>query len=344
MMGAIGELITRFRRSGVLLLIGFFLIIYISFGFLYVQQGSQQRELEEQSTKLSLVVAKPLPDAEALQAEYDEVINSLAPITEQAALAIIVGIAEKSGIDVDPDSAKLHIAPLSVNEVKIGEVNYQVLSFSSITVQGDYESVMAFISDLDSGKTLETMVLKKVASFSQVEVPYIDEEEIRRTEFRNVSSAVSIMMTANDLTRIPNPINYAGGTATNYMGDDPDTAETTEGFPDITTTAAAKGADAAFLTAAGETEVLGYLLYGNQLITDVDGDGVYDAGDGDAVTIVNYVTMTETTYFYTCEANGTVRQFDGPDIAAATEYMGSEASKTETVATLDVDIYTKGEG
>ena len=92
------------------------------------------------------------------------------------------------------------------------------------------------------------------------------------------------------------------------------------GFPDVTTTAAAKGADAAFLTAAGAVEVLGYLLYGHQLITDVDGDGTYDAGDGDAVTSVNYVTMSQTTYFYTCETDGTVRQFDGATPSTATEY------------------------
>jgi len=178
-MEVIKNLLIRFRWSGVRVLIGFFLIIYIAFGFVYWQQGSEQRELEEQSAKISLILIKPLPSEEKLQAEYDEVSRSLASVTDDAkAIAILVGIAEKSGIDVDPDSGKLVVPSAQVGEEKVGGGTYQVFSFKNISVQGDYSNVIAFISDLDSGETQETIVLKKV-TISQIEVKGEGEEEAR---------------------------------------------------------------------------------------------------------------------------------------------------------------------
>ena len=55
----------------------------------------------------------------------------------------------------------------------------------------------------------------------------------------------------------------------------------------------------------------GYLLYNH----DRTGGGV--AGPG-----VNYVSMTQTTYYYTCETDGTVRQWLSADttVATGTEY------------------------
>ncbi|GAH62299.1 unnamed protein product, partial [marine sediment metagenome] len=170
-MEAIKNLLIRFRQSGVLVLIGFFLIIYIAFGFVYWQQGSEQRELEEQSAKISLILIKPLPSEEKLRAEYDNVNLALAPMTDSDAIELLVDIAEKSGIDVDPDSGKLVVPSARVGEEKVGGGTYQVFSFKNISVQGDYSNVIAFISDLDSGETPETktMVLKKV-TIGQIEV------------------------------------------------------------------------------------------------------------------------------------------------------------------------------
>ena len=148
-MEVIKNLLLRFRQSGALVLIGFFLIIYIAFGFVYWQQGSEQKELEEQSAQISAIVTKKLPGREALQAKYDEAELSLAPMTDSDAIAVIVAIAEKSGIDIDPDSDKLRIPPTQVRETRVGEGTYQVFSFMNISAQGDYDSVMAFIADLD---------------------------------------------------------------------------------------------------------------------------------------------------------------------------------------------------
>jgi hypothetical protein len=148
----------------------------------------------------------------------------------------------------------------------------------------------------------------------------ISKWEARRTEMYNISLAVIAMMTDN-ITEIPNPISYAGGTATNYMGDDPDTEETVEGFPDITTTAAERD-----YTGTG-TPRDGYVLYGHDKIS-TDNTTHFET--------VSYIHLLTTEYYYTCEADGTVRQFDGPDVATAIEYVD-----IETVATLDVDLYTK---
>ena len=177
-MEAINNLLSRFRQSAVIILIGFFLIIYIAFGFIYWQQDSQQKDLEEQSAKISLIVVKPLPSQETLQAEYDKV-NSYLAMTDievsdsidAKAIYVIVGIAEKSGVAIDPFSQAAH------RDEKVGGGTYQVLSFRNISVHGDYDNIMAFISDLDSGTTRETMVLKKV-TLNQIEVGGEGEEII----------------------------------------------------------------------------------------------------------------------------------------------------------------------
>jgi len=308
----------RFRRMGLLILVGVLVIIFAALSIVYLQQGARQRELGEQINKLSLTLLKPLPNAEKLQAEYDKVNRSLSPLTREGALDIykyidkIVGIAEESGIDVDPDSGKFNIpAQNLVGEVKVGEGNYQFLSFKNIRVQGDYDSVMAFISNLESGETLKTLALK-TADTSQVELTVSGEEKARRAEFNEVRSAVIAMMVDNALAEIPNPINYAGGTATNLMGDDPDTAVTVEGFPDITTTAADKG-----YTGTGIPRD-GYVLYEYDKI---------DPDDTTTYSTVSYISTLKTTYYYTCEADGIVRQFDSPDVATATEYLTNEEFK-----------------
>ena len=129
------------------------------------------------------------------------------------------------------------------------------------------------------------------------------EEEARRTEYHNVSSAVIAMMVDDALATIPNPADYATGTAQNkmtYVAGPP-----VEGFPDFTTTAAAKG-----YTGAGSPNP-GYVLYRHDKI---------DPANTANYSTVSYVTMSETTYYYTCEPDGTIRQFDGSDVSTAFEH------------------------
>ena len=311
---------------GLVILIGICLIIYVALGYVYFQQEPKQKDLTQQITQTSIIVARPLPGAGKLQAEYEAVNGALAPLPVPEVLDIIVGIARESGIDVTPDGGKFNIPPPgSPTSRKIGDASYQVLSIGDIRAQSDYENIMAFIADLDSGETLETLVLKRV-SYSWTEVSYEGEEADRRAEFREVASAVNAMMTGNALTEIPDPIDYASGDATNYMGDNSSTVAVLEGFPDITTTAAEKGY-------SGNTTLKdGYLLYQHDKVS-TDNTTQFET--------VDYMSILTTEYYYTCEPEGTVRQFDGPNIATATEYLGSEPTKIETVVSLDVELYTK---
>ncbi len=124
------------------------------------------------------------------------------------------------------------------------------------------------------------------------------EAEAGETEKANVQTAVVAMMVDNQLATLPVPV----GTATNSMS----------AFPEVTGTLATKGADAAFVTAAianGDitAEVLGYLLYGTQIVIDVNGDGTYDVGT-DSIDTVNYVAQPTTKGTYTVDTSGTITQ------------------------------------
>ncbi len=339
-MEIIKRLTARFWPSGVLLIIGLILIIYIAIGFIYLQQGAKQREFEKQIVNLGAVVAKPLSSAEALQKEYKEVNDSLAlktngiEITNSNAITMLVDIAEKSKIDVTEGSDKFIVSPGKFSQAKVGGGTYQLLSFNDIKVQGDYDNVMAFISN--SSKTLQTMesendernvvmVLRK-AVIHEVEITFTGEEGERRAEFRNVAEKVTAMMYDNAISAIPNPISSAGGVATNLMGDDPDTKDKTEGFPDITTTATDRG------YSGNVTPRAGYVLYNHDKI---------DPADTTKFKAVSYISTLTTKYYYTCEANGAVTQFSGANVATATEYLERAASKVETFAIVSVDIYIK---
>jgi len=312
-------ILTRIRRMGFLVVVGVCVIIYVGLGFFYMQQGPQQKDLEERIRKTLVVVNKPLPSMEELQAKYDKVNEALVPVETPEALAIIVDIARKSGIDVSPEGGMFHISPPSGPSArKMGERTYNVLSFGDIRAQADFNAIMAFISDLDAGTTMETMILKKV-DLSWVKLQLEAEEAARRAEFSAVIQAVSSMMKDNRLDKILNPINHEGGVATNKM----------TAFPDAITTARQKG-----YTGKG-TPSEGYLLYGHDRIT-ADNTSVYQE--------MNYIDQSVTEYYYTCEADGTVRQFDGPDVETATEFFGSEEAVYDTVARLAVELYFKPPG
>ena len=324
-MESIKNIAARLGPTGGLFLVGFILIIYIAIGFLYFQQTGKQRELEDQIAKLSAVVSRPLASADELHAKYDDANVALAPMTDSEAIAMLVSIAEQCGIDISEDNSKFSVPPAVYSQAQVGGGTYNLISFRPIHVEGDPDNVMAFISNLDSGATLPTMVLKNAAINEKI-VQVGAEEQVRRAEFRNVASAVEAMMVDNNLPEIPNPMSAARGMATNLMGDYPEAEIATQGFPDITTTAAEKG------YAGDGTPRNGYVLYGHDIILAEYPD-LYDT--------VSYFSTLTTEYYYTCEADGTVRQWSGPDIATAAEYLTSEESTIELTVKLDVDIYTK---
>jgi hypothetical protein len=322
-MEIIMRILGRFWPSGILFLGGLLVILYISLGVLYLQQGAQQREYQRQIDQLSGVISRPLASGEELRARYEEIERALVPISDREAIAILVAIAEENGIDPDTDAGKLRIPSATTTEVEMGG-RYQALVFRGIYVQGDYDSVMAFISDLDSGKTMETMVLTRV-NITDTKVR-VAEDMARIAELEEVASAVRAMMSDNDLIEIPAPISFDSGIAVNFMGDNPDTTMAVEGFPDINTSPDEKGYTG---TASPRS---GYVLYGHDR-TSTDNTSQYDT--------VNYIHELRTSYHYTCEADGTVRQFDAYDLSVATEHTSSQEFEDEIIAIIDVDIYTK---
>jgi hypothetical protein len=325
-MDIIRELIGRVRRLGFIVLVGFIAIGYISLALVYWQQTNQQNTLDKNILQQSVVLSKPLPSGDQLKADYNKVSDNssyLASITNgKAAFAKIVEIATKNGINSDAAAGRLNIPGLSVSNVSIGGSTFGVLSFRGIRVQADNASVMAFLSDIDLGKTLETMVLKRV-SISYVKVPFTPEEVAQRAEYVAVTAAVKSMMLDNNLSKIPAPQNYAGGKATNLMGDDPATTGITEGFPDANTTSIEKGYTGLVFLRSG------YVLFQHDKVL----------ADTGTFAVVNYLNTLRTKYYYTVEADGTVRQFSGPDVATATEYHSENGQIIDAIAVIDVDIY-----
>lgn len=304
-MDRLKALIQRYWPTASLFLFGFFLILYAAMGILYFQQNSKQDELQQRITNISSVITKPLPSVEKLQAEYDAVNQALVPFAAEEVLDILVKLADESGIDVDPDSGEFTIPPLTPAQTKqMGGDSYQVLAISNIRAQGDYDNVMAFVTKLDSNEILQTMALKS-AHISQFTFGGTEEEKARQEEFYTIFLAVQDMMADNDLPEIPYPMDFVGGLATNKMGDDPDTRNKIEGFPDIISTVDQKG------YIGEESPRNGYVLYEHDKIIDTATENF---------TTVSYFPELETEYYYTCEADGTIRQFDGPDVTTATEY------------------------
>ncbi len=311
------ELLTRIRRIGFMVVIGVCVIIYIGLGIVYMQQGPKQKDLEDKIEKTTAVVKKPLPSMEQLQAKYDAVNEALEPMETPKVLKEIVDIARESGIDVNPESSKFYIPPASGSKQKeMTQRTYSVLSFDNIRAQGDFDTVMNFIANFDAGSTpeTETMIIRKV-DLDWVQISFEEEEVMRRAEFRAVMQAVADMTKDNNLDEIPNPINFEGGVAVNEL----------TAFPDAITTAEGKK-----YTGTG-TPSDGYILYEHDRIT-ADNTSDYQT--------VNYIDKPVTEYYYTCQADGTVRQFDGPEMETATEYYGSEEIVFETVAKLAIDLYT----
>lgn len=324
-MENIKDLLKRLWPSSGLILVGIILIVYLSLGFLFLQQGSQQEDLKPKIEGLKVIVSRSVPDIHELQEEVDRVRNLLTPMEDPEAIALLVKIAEASGIDITEEGDRFRVPSATTGEVVIDGVNYHVTAFYSINVQGDKRSVMTFLTNLDQGTYLETMVLDKVI-LSEVEVIRSEAELDRRAEFRAVISSVDTMMQYNNIERIPNPIDVDGGIAVNTMGDLTNTPEIVEGFPDVTTTPAQKG------YTGDEDPRDGYVLYDDDVINP----------DKKHFSTISYYPYRETDFYYTCESDGTVRQWSGPDLETAIEYRTSEVTNIETKATIDVVIYSKG--
>ncbi len=325
-MPVLRNLLARYGSMGVLIFVGFLLIIYAGLIFVYLQQDSKQAELQGQISRTEAIVNKEMSDPSKLEAAYEDVQNKLTPLTKDEAIALLVDIAARHGVDIDGEAGKLVIPPpsITIGPGQVGGGSYQVMSFGEISIQGSYASVMALIGDLDAGATKETMVLTSLA------IRPLDEgggggggdaERLARAaELSRVQMAVTAMMAANGLTTIPNPIDYADGEASNEMTAFPDPASGWRGSPGGKTFDPDGGS---YRTG----DAIGYVLYGHD-----------DDADGSTGGLTDYVGVARTSYYYTCEADGTVRQFLTADLGG--EDAPTEQSESEVDVKLSVDIYS----
>jgi prepilin-type N-terminal cleavage/methylation domain-containing protein len=117
------------------------------------------------------------------------------------------------------------------------------------------------------------------------------ETEAKETEYTNIQNSVISMMTDNKISTLPHPISLATNRTQN-MGAFPDSTSDWQASP------GGKTVDPdGILYAAGDKA--GYILYQHDI-----------TGGGATTNLVNYVATGNTTYWYTCDALGTVTQYD----------------------------------
>ena len=118
------------------------------------------------------------------------------------------------------------------------------------------------------------------------------EEEARRAEFHDLSTAVTALQVENDLSAINTP----------YTTDD---SPCTTGTQDMT-----KFPDDG--SVAGSSDKLTDPNGGTYTASDKDGYQLFQhdiTGDSSTTGTVNYVNFNKTTYCYDVDANGTVHQY-----------------------------------
>ena len=160
MEGQLKDLLARFRRLALPLVIGFFIIIFAALGIVYFQQQQEQNSLKAQIAQLENTLNQPLPEINATQ--YEEAHEAVPVLTEEEVLLFqqgvidkVVGLAQSYGFDV----STLTISPDKPVTEKVGETSYQALPFS-MEIKADYDKAKEFISALDSPPTLKSLVVE----------------------------------------------------------------------------------------------------------------------------------------------------------------------------------------
>jgi hypothetical protein len=168
------------------------------------------------------------------------------------------------------------------------------------TVSVGFDLLVTDINDETWDNTVGvTYVLTKVGDKWLIsEGTETSEIDTRKIEKANIESATTALMEENERTTIPNPHNVAGGVAFKDMA----------AFPDNTSACTVDKVNDPTDTAYTANDKDGYILYSH----DKTADGSSSAG------LVNYIHMPDTIYYYTCEADGTIRLWS--DAAMTTEY------------------------
>ena len=124
------------------------------------------------------------------------------------------------------------------------------------------------------------------------------EAEARRAEGHDINTAVTALMTENNMSAIPNPVALNTApctTGTQDMNAFPDTASvvaTADKLNDPNGNAYVAG-----VLPARDKD--GYVLFGHDI-----------TGNAEQLALVNYINFDNTTHCYTIDANGTVHQYN----------------------------------
>ena len=130
------------------------------------------------------------------------------------------------------------------------------------------------------------------------------QQEARRTEFHDISTAITVLMVENALSSIPNPV--TANTPPCTVGTKDMTA-----FPDTTSDDGVGGGGQGGkvndingnpydFNGVGGDDKQGYLLYSHDLTAD----------SSPTASLVNYVSFDTTACCYTIDSDGTAHQYD----------------------------------
>lgn len=147
-----------------LIVIGAILIIYISFGALYLQKQLKFQSLGSQMLLQRVILQKLPPDIEKLrsqlkdaESEFETTLASL-PSSEQG--TDIYGVL--MDLDRNINANIMSIEPARPIIAKTGEINETILPYS-LVVQGTQSDILDFISSLiESRKLLKGLELKSI--------------------------------------------------------------------------------------------------------------------------------------------------------------------------------------
>ena len=124
------------------------------------------------------------------------------------------------------------------------------------------------------------------------------QDEARRAEGHDISTAITALMVENGLALIPNPDNTPSANCTTGTQD-------MTAWPDSTSTTTAKLQDPngnAYNYAGTPPDANGYLIFGHDIVGSIAAN--------DDLARVNYVNFNKTAACYTIDSNGTVHAWE----------------------------------